>query len=81
MPSLQVRELPEDLYNRLQERANAEHRSLAQETIVLLRTALDIPDSRRAERKLILDRIRRRHISIPEGAPDPVDLVRADRDR
>lgn len=48
---------------------------------MLLRTALDIPASRRAERKVILDRIRRRHIDIPEGAPDPVDLVREDRDR
>lgn len=36
MPALQVRDLPQDLYERLKERAELEHRSLAQETIVAI---------------------------------------------
>lgn len=81
MPSLQVRDLPEDVYLRLQQRAAAEHRSIAQETIVLLRSALDVPASRRAERRALLERISARDIQVPDGAPDPVVLVREDRDR
>lgn len=37
MPTLQVRDLPEDIYVQLHYLAEKEHRSLAQETIVLLK--------------------------------------------
>ena len=40
MPALQVRELPEDLYEQLKESARRERRSLAQQTTVLLRRGL-----------------------------------------
>lgn len=36
MPALQVRDLPQDLYDDLQIRATKEHRSMAQQTIVAL---------------------------------------------
>lgn len=36
MPALQVRDLPQDLYDELRTRAEAEHRSLAQETVVAI---------------------------------------------
>ena len=36
MASLQVRELPENIYSLLKQRAEAEHRSIAQEAILLL---------------------------------------------
>ena len=36
MASLQVRELPENIYSLLKRKAEAEHRSIAQEAIVLL---------------------------------------------
>ncbi len=81
MPSLQVRELPEDLYYRLQARAEAEHRSLAQETIVLLRTALGVPESRKAERQAILRRARDRKLNFPADVPSPAEVVREDRQR
>ena len=41
MASLQVRELPENIYSLLKRRAEAEHRSIAQEAIVLLAKGLD----------------------------------------
>ena len=81
MPSLQVRDLPEDVYVRLQARASAEHRSIAQETIVLLRRALSVPDSRKAERAAIIQRSRNRPIPPAENLPSSVDLVREDRAR
>jgi plasmid stability protein len=40
MPSLQVRELPENIYRLLQENAAKEHRSLAQEAVVTLAKSL-----------------------------------------
>ena len=40
MPALQVRDLPADLYEQLKESARREHRSLAQQTTVLLRRGL-----------------------------------------
>ena len=81
MPTLQVRELPEDVYTRLQAKAAAEHRSIAQETIVLLREALSVPESRRNERTAILERIRRRPLAEARNLPASGDLIREDRDR
>lgn len=81
MPALQVRELPEDVYTRLQAKAAAEHRSIAQETIVLLREALSVPESRKNERKAILQRIKNRPLGKTDNLPDSETLIREDRDR
>ena len=40
MPALQVREMPDELYVRLKNSATLNHRSLSQETICLLESAL-----------------------------------------
>ena len=41
MPSLQVRNLPEYIYRKLVEKATSEHRSIAQQTIVLPKKGTD----------------------------------------
>jgi hypothetical protein len=41
MPLLQVRDVPEDLYKTIAEIAEQDNRSIAQETIVLLKRALN----------------------------------------
>ena len=41
MPLLQVRDIPEDLYKKLADVAEQDNRSIAQETIVLLKEALN----------------------------------------
>jgi hypothetical protein len=79
MPTLQVRDLPTEVYNQLSFLAEKEHRSLAQQTIVLLKEGIE----RRLENKN-----RRKHlISTFEGIgveaqilPTPEFLVREDRD-
>ena len=81
MPTLQVRELPGELYAQLQAKAKAEHRSIAQQTIVLLREALGIPESRKNERKAILQRIGNRSFGSSDNLPDSETLIREDRDR
>jgi plasmid stability protein len=40
MPALQVRDLPQDIYDDLKAQAEREHRSLSQQTVVLLQAAL-----------------------------------------
>ena len=52
MASLQIRKLPKNIYSLLKQRAEAEHRSIAQEAIVLLAKGLDTsisPKERRAK--------------------------------
>jgi plasmid stability protein len=81
MPSLQIRDLPEDVYEALAFRAEAEHRSLAQQAIVELRR---IPELTGRERRLdILKEMKKRIAAEPalRLIPAAEDLVREDRER
>ena len=80
MPTLQVRDLPEDVYTRLNYLAEKEHRSLAQETIALLEEGITTKMRSRERRKKLLE------IENPLGIDgnkllDPIDLIREDRER
>jgi plasmid stability protein len=80
MPALQVRDLPEDIYVQIGYLAEKEHRSLAQETIVILREGIvsKLGDKERRRKLLTVER----PLAIDGGnLPDPKDLVRQDRDR
>lgn len=81
MPLLQVRDLPEDLYEKLSAVAIADNRSIAQETIVLLRKALGQQEERRARRKKLFQEIRARKVPEIDSFPDAADLIMADRER
>jgi plasmid stability protein len=81
MPLLQVRDLPEDLYEKLARVARAENRSIAQETIVLLREALNQKEERMAKRRDLLDAIGSQVAEGADSFPDPVSLLREDRGR
>ncbi|MCM8613154.1 hypothetical protein [Accumulibacter sp.] len=81
MPSLQIRNLPEDLYEALAFRAEQSHRSLAQEALIALRRATESTVSGR--RQQILEEISLdiatagiRALSVP-----PERMLREDRDR
>lgn len=80
MPSLQIRDLPDDVYQALAFRAEREHRSLAQQAIVDLRRIAEV--AARDRRRRIIGQIRER---LPERTrrlePPPEVLVREDRDR
>ncbi|MDP9374821.1 MAG: Arc family DNA-binding protein [Chloroflexota bacterium] len=80
MPIPHVRNVPDDLYERLRQRARAENRSLSAEVIHLLEHALQEPARSRRE---VLDDIRRRRYLRPieAGLPDSTALIREDRDR
>ena len=81
MPTLQVRDLPEDVYRRLQDLANSDHRSLAQETVVLLRDAIGARYTPRQLRQTALAAMPAVKLSNGKTFPDPAALIREDRDR
>ncbi len=80
MPILQVRDVPEDLYETLSRVAREDNRSISQETIVLLRTALNLKQERVLRRKVVMENMEEVDIDSSDW-PDPVDLIREDRDR
>lgn len=81
MPLLQVKGCPEDVYDRLGQVAQAENRSITQQTIVLLRQALDLPESNKTRRQRVLVEASQLRAAMPSGLPDPTQLIREDRDR
>ena len=81
MPLLQVRNFPEELYKAISQVAQAENRSIPQQTIVLLKTALSINQERKARRQTVLREINNFYLKDTDKFPDPAKLTREDRDR
>jgi plasmid stability protein len=80
MPTLQVRDLPEDVYKQLKYLSEKEHRSLAQETIAVLKEGITAKLGSKERRRQLLEN------DNPLGIDgcklsDPVDLIREDRER
>jgi len=80
MPTLQVRDLPEDVYVQLNYLAEKEHRSMAQETIVILKEGIISRLGNKERRKKLLEMA---NVLEIDGVtlPDAVDLIRKDRER
>ena len=81
MPLLQVRDFPSDLYETISRVAQAEHRSVPQQTVVLLKNALNITGERKTRRKAVLQEINNLNIKNANKFPDPEKLIREDRDK
>ncbi|HQV31247.1 MAG TPA: hypothetical protein PKV71_05190 [Calditrichia bacterium] len=82
MPSLQVRDLPDHLYQKLKDMAAAEHRSISQQAIVMLEKGFAADDEPGQRRREILAQFRRQADRISSyQLPDPVDIIAADRQR
>jgi len=81
MPLLQVRDFPTELYDTISRVAHAENRSVPQQTIVLLKTALNITQEQKARRKAVLQEIDGFNIKNANSFPPPEKLTREDRDR
>jgi hypothetical protein len=77
MPSLQIRDMPEDLYEALAERARRQRRSLAQQAVADLSRIEEL--EARQRRELTVERLRARRPG--RRISDPVRIVRADRER
>lgn len=88
MATLYVRNLPDDLYVKLQELAASEHRSINAQVITLLEQALkteaqQTEEERRKNVPKLLEEIRLRREKLPTDIewPDSTAMIREDRDR
>jgi plasmid stability protein len=80
MATLYIRNVPEDLVERIRDLAQSHSRSLSAEVILLLYQALEQEENRQRQGKLLAD-IRRQRVTLPAGAPNSVALLREDRQR
>jgi hypothetical protein len=80
MPTLHVRSVPDDLYQRLQALAQDQNRSLSAQVVTLLEQALR-QAALRQERVQALQSMRRRRFAPPTDLPDSTALLREDRAR
>ena len=80
MPTLQDRDLPEDIYVKLSLLANEENRSIAQQTIVLLREGLGLHKNNKLQRKALLEKLEEKKYPDTKQI-DVIRLIREDRDR
>jgi antitoxin FitA len=79
MPTMQIRDVPDDVYQGIVAAARAEQRSLSQQAIVELRRALGLgSDDRRA---MVIEHLRSVPRRLPRSAPTPEALLREDRDQ
>jgi plasmid stability protein len=79
MATLVIRDLPEHLYQQLEERARAERRSPAREATVLLEQALSTNSGDR--RREVLRTALAEPVPLPETEPTPEELIRENRSR
>ena len=80
MPTLHVRSIPDDLYDRIQSLAQARSRSLSSQVVTMLYEAADEEESR-SQQALVLTSIRRRRFVPPVKSASSQDLLREDRQR
>jgi len=88
MPTLYVRNIPDDLYERLQELASSQHRSISAQVLTILEQALPTkPQQAKSETtksitEILAESRRRRRVNPTDfGLPDSTTLIREDRDR
>jgi hypothetical protein len=79
MPSLQIRDMPEDIYDALAERAIRQRRSLAQQAVADLARIPEL-ESRRT-REAVIEQLRAAAPVLPKERLDPVAIIREDRSR
>jgi len=79
MPTLRVRDVPEEIYIKLNMLANEENRSIEQQTVILLREVLGLHKNSKLRRKALLAKLAKKKYPDTRGI-DVVRLVREDRD-
>jgi hypothetical protein len=80
MPTLYLTDVPNEMYERLQQLALVHNRTPEEEAMSLLRRGLLGGSTDRSQAELLAD-LRRRSFTPPVGTPDSVALLREDRER
>lgn len=82
MTTLQVRDLPDQIYEKLKKEAKKKHRSLAQQAVVTLAKGLETPYSPKEKRSLLLENLSEDKLNNQTfKLSDPVKIIREDRER
>jgi hypothetical protein len=81
MPLLQVRDFPDDLYEKLSFIAREEHRTIAQQTIVFIQQGLERIESNKERRRRVSEKIMAHDVPEAAKAIDVVQLIREDHAR
>lgn len=82
MPSLQVHDLPEAIYQKLKQQAQSKHRTLAQQAIATLAHGLEVPLDPKSRRRMILEVLQKKAKELTSyKLTDPTQLIREDRNR
>ena len=81
MPLLQVRDFPDDIYDAIGFEARRKNRTIAQQTIVLIKKGLGSEVSNQERRRLAIEKSKARKIPEKTKSLDFVQLVREDRAR
>ncbi|MDR2370030.1 MAG: hypothetical protein LBD71_01000 [Treponema sp.] len=81
MPLLQVRDFPEDIYGEITFEAHRQNRTIAQQTIVLIKKGLGEEMPNKERRKLAIESTFSRNIPRDAKIADYVKFVREDRER
>ena len=81
MPLLQVRDFPDDIYEAIGFEARRQNRTIAQQTIVLIKKGLGGEVSNQERRRLAIEKSKTRKISEKAKSMDYVTLIREDRAR
>ena len=81
MPLLQVRDFPKDIYEEIKYEARRQNRTIAQQTIVLIKKGLGEEISNQERRRRLLDETMKRFIPEEVKKVDAVKLIREDRSR
>jgi plasmid stability protein len=83
MPSLYVRNVPQDLYEALRERARANHRSIAAEVLALLEENIPTAKELRARQRMFrrLVSMRTKGANSERAFPSAEKMQREDRER
>ncbi|GHU98775.1 hypothetical protein FACS189483_07210 [Spirochaetia bacterium] len=81
MPLLQVGDCPEDIYERISMMAHREHRTIAQQALVLVERALGQELSNKERRRLVLEWIEAQNVPDAVKQFDDVRSLREDHER
>jgi hypothetical protein len=81
MPLLQVKDFPADIYEEITFEARRQHRTIDQQTVILIKKGLGGAISNKERRRLAVERTFTRNVPEAAKAVDYVQSVREDRDR
>ena len=81
MPLLQVRNCPEDIYEKISTHAKQQNRTIAQQILVTLEKGLDQEQPNNERRRKLLERISSRKIPYSVNKISDIELIREDRNR